>query len=112
MRFLEGSHRAGQLGRYFNRRDNITLIDEHPWVLERYDMSHPIHLNAGDATVHDMAVIHAAPENTTNEPRWVYSTLWLPVSVRYTGANNHRTDNIGLVVDQPMEHPRFPVIPT
>jgi ectoine hydroxylase-related dioxygenase (phytanoyl-CoA dioxygenase family) len=30
MRFLEGSHRAGQLGRYFNRRDNVTLIDEHP----------------------------------------------------------------------------------
>jgi ectoine hydroxylase-related dioxygenase (phytanoyl-CoA dioxygenase family) len=112
MRFLEGSHRAGQLGRYFNRRDNVTLIDEHPWVLERYRMSDPISLSAGDATVHDMAVIHAAPENTTNEPRWVYSTLWLPVSVRYTGASNHRTDNIGLVVDQPMEHPQFPIIPT
>ncbi|WP_241171657.1 phytanoyl-CoA dioxygenase family protein [Burkholderia multivorans] len=72
MRILEGSHRAGQLGRYFNRRDNVTLIEEHPRVLGRYRMSDPIHLKAGDATVHDMAVIHAAPEITTDEPRWVY----------------------------------------
>ncbi|MBU9618507.1 hypothetical protein [Burkholderia multivorans] len=35
-------------------------------------MSDPIHQKAGDATLHAMAVIHAAPEITTDEPRWVY----------------------------------------
>lgn len=33
MQFLSRSHRAGMLGRYFNRRDNVTLLDEHPWVV-------------------------------------------------------------------------------
>lgn len=112
MQFLSRSHRAGMLGRYFNRRDDVTLIDEHPWVLDEYEMSPPISLKAGDATVHDMNVIHAAPANSSNTPRWVYSTLWLPVSARYTGASNHRTDPLGLTLDMPMDHPKFPIIPT
>jgi ectoine hydroxylase-related dioxygenase (phytanoyl-CoA dioxygenase family) len=70
MQFLSRSHRAGMLGRYFNRRDDVTLIDEHPWVLDEFEMSPPISLKAGDATVHDMNVIHAAPANSSNTPRW------------------------------------------
>ncbi|UII69049.1 phytanoyl-CoA dioxygenase family protein [Pseudomonas sp. HN11] len=112
MQFLSRSHRAGMLGRYFNRRDNVTLLDEHPWVLDEFEMSPPISLKAGDATVHDMNVIHAAPANSSTTPRWVYSTLWLPVSARYTGASNHRTDPLRLTLDMPMEHPKFPIIPT
>jgi hypothetical protein len=112
MRFLSGSHRAGLLGRYLNRRDGVCLIDEHPWVLDEYEMSPPLHLRAGDATVHNLAIVHYAQENTTGSPRWVYACQWLPPTARYTGAPNHRTDGHGLEVDQPLEHPRFPVIPT
>lgn len=112
MRFLSGSHRAGLLGRFLNRRDGVCLIDEHPWVLEEYDISPPLYLNAGDATVHNLAIVHYAPENTTTSPRWVYSTQWLPPATRYTGAPNHRTDGLGLEIDKPLEHVRFPVIPT
>jgi hypothetical protein len=112
MRFLNGSHCAGLLGRYLNRTDGICLIDENPWVLETYEMSAPIHLKAGDATVHNLMIVHYAPENETDRMRWVYSTQWLPPATRYTGAPNHRTDGLGLQIDRPLEHPRFPVIPT
>lgn len=110
MRFLSGSQRAGLLGRYLNRRDEVQLVDEHPWVLDEFEMSEPMHLRPGDATVHNLAITHFAPENLTDSPRWVYSTQWLPVRTKYTGAPNHRTDGLGLVIDEPLDHPRFPVI--
>lgn len=112
LRFLSGSHRAGLLGRYLNRRDEVQLIDEHPWILDEYEMSPPLHMRPGDATVHNLAITHYAPPNTTETSRWVYSTQWLPHRTRYTGAPNHRTEGLGLRIDQPFEHPRFPLIDT
>lgn len=110
MRFLEGSHRAGMLGRYLNRRDGVSLVDENPWVLDEFAISPPLDLKAGDATVHNLAIIHFAPANRTSDPRWVYSTQWLPPATRFTGAPNHRTDGLGLAIDAPLDHPRFPVL--
>jgi phytanoyl-CoA dioxygenase PhyH len=112
LRFLNGSHRAGLLGRFLNRRDDIQLTHEYPWILDKYDISPPLHMHPGDVTVHNLAITHYAPENTTPDPRWVYSTQWLPHRTRYTGAPNHRTDNHNLTIDQPLDHPRFPTIPT
>ncbi|TXH66355.1 MAG: phytanoyl-CoA dioxygenase [Lysobacteraceae bacterium] len=112
MRFLNGSHRSGLYGRFLNRDDGVSLIDDHPDVLERFTQSPPLDLRAGDATVHNLAVIHYAPANITDEPRWVYANQWLPPSARYTGAPNHRTDGWGLELDKPLDHPRFPLIPT
>ena len=112
LRFLNGSHRAGLLGRYLNRRDGICLVDEHPWVLHEYTVSEPLTLRAGDATVHNLAIVHRAPANDSPSPRWVYVTQWMSVLTRYTGAPNHRTDGLGLRVDEPFEHPRFPPIAT
>ena len=110
MRFLSGSHRAGLFGRYLNRNDGINLVDEYPWVLDEFEMSPPLHLRAGDATVHNLAIIHYAPENATPSPRWVYAIQWLPPSARYTGAPNHRTVGLELEIDAPLDHPRFPII--
>jgi ectoine hydroxylase-related dioxygenase (phytanoyl-CoA dioxygenase family) len=110
IRFLSGSHRAGSLGRHLRRSDGVDLLQEHPWLAERYDISPPLHLHAGDATVHDLAIAHCAPENTTDSARWAYITQWIPASARYTGAANRRTDGLGLQVGEPLEHPNFPVI--
>jgi len=112
LRFLSGSHRTGLLGRYLNRRDGVALTDENPWVLERFPVSEPLHLRAGDATIHDLAIVHYAPPNMTALPRWVYAVQWLPAAARYTGAPNHRTDGLGLEIDKPLEHARFPLIRT
>lgn len=110
MRFLNGSHRAGLFGRFLNRRDSVALVDDHPDVLERFETSPPLSLRPGDATVHDLAVIHHAPPNLSDSVRWVYVCQWLPVQARYTGAPNHRTDGLGLAIDRPLEHPNFPEI--
>ena len=110
MRFLNGSHRAGLFGRYLNRDDGVSLIDENGWVLEEFETSPPIQLKAGDATIHNLAVIHYARENTTDASRWVYACQWLPPAARFTGAPNHRTDGLDLQIDRPLENPRFPII--
>lgn len=110
MRFLSGSHRSGLYGRFLNRSDGVTLVDDHPGVLDRFEISPPLGLQAGDATVHDLAVIHHAPENSSDRVRWTYVCQWLPADARYTGAPNHRTDGLGLAVDQPLEHEHFPLI--
>ncbi len=111
MRFLNGTHRAGLFGRFSNRTDGVSLIDENPWLLDQYEISPPLTLGAGDATVHDFAVVHYAPANTTDLPRWVYLTQWAPANALYTGAPNHRTVNLGLEIDKPLLHERFPIIP-
>ncbi|HEV7881056.1 phytanoyl-CoA dioxygenase family protein [Bradyrhizobium sp.] len=110
MRFLNGTHRAGLFGRFSNRTDGVSLIDENPWLLDQYEISPPLDLRPGDATVHDFAVVHCAPANTTDSPRWVYLTQWAPAGALYTGAPNHRTVNLGLEIDKPLLHERFPVI--
>jgi hypothetical protein len=110
MRFLNGSHRVGNLGRYLNRDDGVDLISEHSWIKENFEVSPELHLAVGDATVHDLGITHYAPENRTDTPRWVYVVQWLPPTARYTGAPNHRTDGRGLQLDRPLDHPLFPII--
>lgn len=110
MRFLNGSHKAGLFGRFLNRRDDVSLVDEYPWVLDDFELSPEIHLRPGDATVHNLAVVHYAPPNTTDKPRWVYANQWMPPSARFTGAPNHRTEGLGLEIDKPLDHPRFPIV--
>lgn len=110
MRFLNGSHQAGMFGRYLNRSDGIDLLDEHPHLRTQFSMSPPLDMEAGDATVHNLAVVHYAPPNQGTAPRWVYACQWMPPRTRYTGAPNHRTDGLGLTIDQPFDHARFPVI--
>jgi hypothetical protein len=110
MRFLSGSHKAGLFGRYLNRRDGVHLLQEHPHLMQEHELSPPLDLMPGDVTVHNLAVVHHAPSNRTDQPRWVYACQWLPALARYTGAPNHRTDGHGLAIDQPFDHPRFPLI--
>ncbi len=110
MRFLNGSHKAGIFGRFLNRSDGVSLVDEYPDVIKDFEVSDPLDMKVGDTTVHNLAVIHHAPENLTDKPRWVYACQWLPVKARFTGAPNHRTDGLNMPIDQPLDHPMFPVI--
>jgi ectoine hydroxylase-related dioxygenase (phytanoyl-CoA dioxygenase family) len=110
MRFLTGSHMTAPLGRYVHRSDGVDTVTDNPWLLDRYEVSPPLHLRAGDATVHDSQLVHSAPENRTEEPRWVYSLTVIPQDTLYTGLANRLTDGIGLTVNQPFDHPDFPVL--
>jgi ectoine hydroxylase-related dioxygenase (phytanoyl-CoA dioxygenase family) len=105
MRFLSGSHRAGNLGR--TRAQGKGTIEYYPELLEQYETSPPMWLKAGDATVHNAQVVHWAPENTTTEPRWGYIMAYFPDDCLYTGAPNHNFDGIGLELNKPFDHDRF-----
>ncbi len=110
LRFLSGSHRERPLGRYSQRADGVDMVDDHPWLLKRYPPSPPLHLRAGDATVHDMLTVHSAPENLTDTPRWVYATHRFPADAFYTGAPQRFFDGLGLEVNRPIDHPSLPLL--
>jgi ectoine hydroxylase-related dioxygenase (phytanoyl-CoA dioxygenase family) len=108
MRFLSVSQREGSLGR--TRAQGKSVIDYYPRLLERYDMSPPLDLKAGDATAHNAYVCHGAPANTTDTPRWAFICTYIPGDTLWTGASNYNYDDIGLEVGKPFDHPRFPVV--
>jgi hypothetical protein len=108
MRFLSGSQVEGPLGRTL--RLGTDLVDIHPWLLDKYDVSPPIDLRPGDATIHHCLMVHHAPQNATNEPRWAYIMSYFPADVMYTGARSPRENAMDLAVDQPFDHAGFPVI--
>jgi hypothetical protein len=110
MRFLDGSHKAGLLGRFVHRADGHDLLDEYPGLDREYPISAPLHLHPGDLTVHDRLTVHFAPENETDSPRWVYTVSWFNDDALYTGMPCHRMDGLGLDVNKQLDHPNFPRI--
>ena len=87
MRFHNGSHRAGQLGKM--GLDGVELPQYYADIPERYPLSDPIDLAQGDATIHNGMVVHGAPENTTDRPRWTLIIAYHPADTCYTGAPHH-----------------------
>jgi len=108
MRFLSGSHRAGPLGRYATRTDDVDVVSDYPHLLEEYEISPPLYLKVGDATVHDYFTIHSAPDNLTNSTRWVYGVSWFPAETLYNGSFSLHTK--GLELDKPFPDARFPIV--
>jgi len=102
MRFYSGSHKEGPLG---DRSHD--LFADYPYLKERYPLSPPLHLQPGDATVHSQLVIHEAPANTSDAPRWAYITLYFPSDAKYSGRVFHGLDELGLVAGEPFDHPNF-----
>ena len=112
MRFVEGSHRWGPLGRVIHRTDGVDTVDLLPPDLkDKFEVSPPLRLVAGDATVHNLMTIHSAPENRTHDPRWAYVLTVFPDQALYTGAPHRNTDGLGLTVNERLEHERFPLLP-
>lgn len=109
MRFYNGSHREGPLGKM--ARYDLEIPDYYPYIRERYALSDPIHLAPGDATIHSGLVVHGAPENTTDRPRWTLILFYHPADTCYTGAPHHIfRPGIGLEVGKPIKHDLFPCI--
>jgi ectoine hydroxylase-related dioxygenase (phytanoyl-CoA dioxygenase family) len=107
MRFLSGSRQSGPLGRVVHLAGQ-DLVTVHPELLDRYEMSPPLNMKAGDATVHDMLTVHYAPENATDQPRWAWANHWFPADALYTGASQRRTNGLELTINQEFDHPHFP----
>ncbi|WP_194293608.1 phytanoyl-CoA dioxygenase family protein [Actinomadura macrotermitis] len=110
LRFYDRSHRYGPLGRSFVREDDDALT-RHPW-LETLALSEPSDLAAGDATVHHSLVVHGAPANRRDRPRLSFTATYFDAETLYTGAPYGQTDGLGLTVNEPFDHPCFPLVPT
>jgi ectoine hydroxylase-related dioxygenase (phytanoyl-CoA dioxygenase family) len=109
MRFHNGSHRAGPLGKM--GLEGVEPQDYYPGFKEKYPLSDPIDLAPGDATIHNGMVVHGAPENTTDRPRWTLIAAYHPADTCYTGAPHHIfTPELGLEVGKPIKHELFPPI--
>ncbi|MFD0684654.1 phytanoyl-CoA dioxygenase family protein [Actinomadura fibrosa] len=109
LRFYEGSHLHGPLGRSFVR-DGDDALSQHPW-LEDLPLSPPLDLAAGDATVHHSLVVHGASANRRDRPRLSFTATYFDAEALYTGAPYGQTDGLGLTVNAPFDHPRFPRVP-
>src|SRR5258705_11203255 len=105
MRFHSGSQRAGPLG-----LDEPGLFDGYPGLADRYPLSPPLDLRAGDATAHAQYVIHGAPRNTTSEPRWAYISIYVPADVRYIGTPHFTLRGIDIEPRATLDHPLFPLV--
>jgi hypothetical protein len=110
MRFLSGSHRAGPLGK-MGLISGMEPTEYYPDLLERHPLSTPLDLAPGDATVHNGMVVHGAPQNSTDKPRWAFLCSYHPSDTCYTGAPHHIfSADIGLEVGKPIKHERFRVV--
>ncbi|MEU4698089.1 phytanoyl-CoA dioxygenase family protein [Nonomuraea dietziae] len=108
LRFYSGSHRHGLLGRSFTRAGDDQLT-QHPWLKE-LETSPPLDLRAGDATVHHALTVHGAPANRRDSPRLSFTATYFDADALYTGMPYGQTDGLGLAVNQPFDHPRFPCL--
>ncbi len=111
MRFHSGSHKEGPLGLTFAESGNSGDMHLYDFIKEEYPLSPPLHLKAGDCTVHHSCVIHGAPANTTDRPRYTYITGYFPGDCTWTGGNHFIFNaEAGLEVGKPIRSPKFPMI--
>lgn len=102
MRFHTGSHRLASLGRFPTTDLKSTYQD----LDSEYPLSSPIRYGPGDATAHNALMVHGAPENSTDRPRWSLISIYFPGDALYTGgpvSEHYLSHMSGLEVDR-----RFP----
>jgi hypothetical protein len=110
MRFLNRSHQAGPLGK-MGLLGGPEVTDYYPGLKDRYELSPPLHMQAGDATVHNAMVVHGAPGNATDQPRWAFICSYHPADTCYTGSPHYLfAPELGLEIGKPIRHERFPAI--
>jgi ectoine hydroxylase-related dioxygenase (phytanoyl-CoA dioxygenase family) len=106
LRFVQGSHQWGPLGRYDSLDQD--WLKEHPH--EDATLSSANELRAGDATIHDLLTIHGTDKNESGVMRIAYALTYVANDVLYTGAPGRFTDNLELKINEPLDHDYFPVI--
>jgi ectoine hydroxylase-related dioxygenase (phytanoyl-CoA dioxygenase family) len=104
LRFIEGSHRWGAVGR---GTLNGWLVD-HPADAELVTEANDV--AAGSATIHDQSTLHGTDPNKWDKTRYAYMITFMPANACYNGMPSRWTDGLGLKIDSPFDHVYFPVI--
>lgn len=109
LRFVEGSHRLGSLGR-------LDLIGAEPPLEDLLfpddfaivgDVVGGQAMRAGDATVHDGFTLHGAVANRSAQPRRGWAMTFFPSCTLYTGAPHINTEGTGLQPKDRFDHANF-----
>lgn len=108
MQFLDGSHEIGGLEASLLEAD---LQEAHPDLWERFPVTEPLALRAGDATVHHGCTLHWAPANSLPTCRWAYIAEYVPADARAARLPNPRATAAGLAAGDTFDHPAFPLTP-
>jgi ectoine hydroxylase-related dioxygenase (phytanoyl-CoA dioxygenase family) len=105
LRFIEGSHRWGPIGRRIGLKG---WLAEHPEDEEL--TTEPLALQGGMATIHDHLTLHGTYPNKWDRPRVGYMITFMPANARFNGMPSRWTDGLGLEIDGLFDHEYFPVI--
>ncbi|ALJ16324.1 phytanoyl-CoA dioxygenase family protein [Sphingopyxis macrogoltabida] len=105
LRFIEGSHKWGPVG----RRQNVAgWLADHPE--DEALTTEPFALKAGSCTIHDILTLHGTSPNRWDRPRVGYMMSFIPADTRFTGMPSRWTDGLGLEIDGFLDHEYFPVV--
>ncbi len=110
LQHLDRSHHCPPLGRTWGPDAPNGAVDAYPWLLDQYSISPPLHLEAGDVLVHHMMTMHYAAPNTTDRERWAWVMHYFGDDARYNGLLREDVPPGMLTLDEPMDHPRFPLV--
>jgi len=109
MQHLSGSQREDKLTP-MGQKSLDELLEAHPH-LSQYPISEPESFKPGDAIAHDGMTLHYAPLNHTNRVRWAYTSYRVPAETKYTASPpSPWLDGLGLVPNEPMDHPLLPIV--
>jgi ectoine hydroxylase-related dioxygenase (phytanoyl-CoA dioxygenase family) len=117
LQYLSGSHKLPPMGKAstYRRPDGshatLGAVEIYPWLLDQFEVSPAFHMMPGDALAHHSLTMHYSQANeSTTHDRWAWGSRRIDARICYNGAPNHRTDDRGLVLDQPFDHPSFPLV--
>jgi len=109
MRFYSGSHTKGVFGQVF--ADGVDLRKRYGHLRDD-NLSPPLSMRAGDATIHHCLTVHGAPDNRSAAPRWAYNMCYMDADSRYTASPGNFPAGVTIEPFAVLDHPAFPRVPT
>ncbi|MFD2612481.1 phytanoyl-CoA dioxygenase family protein [Paenibacillus gansuensis] len=109
MMFVPESQKKGKLTGidFLNPQDLFEIAD-----MKDMEKDKPVKvpLKAGSCTFHNGLTFHYAHANLTDRPRRVLAIIYMPDGTTYSGQPHQMTNDIGLVVGEPIKGPLFPLL--
>ncbi len=110
LQHLDGSHRCPPLGRTWGPDAPNGATDSYPWLLERYEVTPSYHLQPGDVLAHHLLTMHSSTPNVSDRDRWAWVIHYFSADTLYNGVQRDDIPVGMLQLDQPLDHPRFPIV--
>jgi hypothetical protein len=108
VQFYNRSHLQGSRGWVF--ADSVDLRQRCA-DLKDEDLSHPVAMRAGDATIHHSLTVHGAGPNFSANRRWAYTVIYMDPDTRYNGAQGEFRAGTKVEPYAVLDLPIFPLVP-